>query len=307
MHDPTSRLPSYLLLTGSMALVGSYVALSKPLTAAFPILLLAFLRFAIAAVALVPWTPAARTEPPLTTSEHRLLFVMSFFGNFLFSICMLYGVSMTTATAAGVILATLPAVVALLSWLMLRERLSRRVMVAVALAIGGIALLQLARTGDSVSRSATWFGNLLMFGAVVCEATYVIVAKRLAATRTPLRVSALVNLWGLVLIAPFGLVQLAGFDLGAVTPALWALLVFYALAASLFAVWMWVAGLKHVPANQAGVFTVALPVAATAVGSLLLGESFTTIHALALTLASTGVILIATQRSDALPAVEAGL
>jgi len=79
-----------------------------------------------------------------------------------------------------------------------------------------------------------------------------------------------------------------------VTPSLWTLLVFYSLAASLFAVWMWVAGLKHVPANQAGVFTVALPVAATAVGTAVLGESFTMVHAVALALASAGVVLIAT-------------
>ena len=138
---------------------------------------------------------------------------MSFFGNFLFSLCMLYGISMTTATAAGVILATLPAVVALLSWLLLREHLTRRVIVAVVLAVGGIALLQLARPTEASSRGAAWLGNLLLFGAVLCEATYVIVAKRLAATRAPLRVSALVNLWGLVLITPFGLWQLGKVDL----------------------------------------------------------------------------------------------
>lgn len=294
MTAPTSRFTAFLLLTGSMALVGTYVALSKPLTAAIPVFALAFLRFAIAAVAMVPWTRAVASEPPLSRTEHRLFFVMSFFGNFLFSICMLYGVSMTTATSAGVILATLPAVVALLSWLFLREQLTWRVMFAVALAVGGIALLQLARHDDATTRAAAWIGNLLMFGAVVCEAIYVIIAKRLSATRTPLRVSALINLWGLVLITPFGLWQLARFDLGSVTPSLWTLLVFYSLAASLFAVWMWVAGLKQVPANQAGVFTVALPVAATAVGTGLLGESFTMVHGVALALASAGVVLIAT-------------
>jgi drug/metabolite transporter (DMT)-like permease len=299
MSAPTPRYTAFLLLAGSMALVGTYVALSKPLTAAIPVFALAFLRFAIAAVAMVPWTLPARGEPPLSRTEHRLFFVMSFFGNFLFSICMLYGVSMTTATAAGVILATLPAVVALLSWALLRERLSRRVLLAVGLAVGGIALLQLARPAAESTRGATLLGNLLMFGAVVCEATYVIVAKRLSATRTPLRVSALVNVWGLALITPFGLWQLAGFDLGALGTGVWALLVFYSLAASLFAVWMWVAGLKQVAANQAGVFTVALPLAATAVGTLVLGESFTLIHAIALALASAGVVLIATDRSAA--------
>ncbi len=118
-----------------------------------------------------------------------------------------------------------------------------------------------------------------MFGAVVCEASYVILGKRLAATRTPLRVSALINLWGLALTAPLGLWQLMRADLGAMTGGLWTLLVFYSLAAGLFSVWMWVSGLRHVPANQAGVFTVALPIAATAVGVLLLGETFTALHA----------------------------
>jgi len=277
-----------------MTLVGTYVALSKPLTAAIPVFLLAFLRFALAAVAMIPWTARSRSEAALSRTEHRLFFVMSFFGNFLFSICMLYGISLTTATAAGVILATLPAVVALLSRLFLREPLTRRGLLAVALAVGGIGLLQFVRHDDGTSREAALLGNLLMFGAVVCEATYVIVAKRLAATRTPLRVSALVNLWGLALITPLGLAQLMRYDLSTITPPLWALLVFYALAASLFAVWMWVAGLKHVPANQAGVFTVALPLAATAVGVFVLGEPFTALHAIAMALAAAGMVLIST-------------
>ena len=294
MSAPTSRHTAFALLAGSMALVGTYVALSKPLTAVIPVFALAFLRFAIAAVAMLPWTLPARGEPALSRTEHRLFFVMSFFGNFLFSICMLYGVSMTTATAAGVILATLPAVVALLSWAVLRERLSRRVVLAVALAVGGIVLLQLARPAAESTRGATLLGNLLMFGAVVCEASYVILGKRLAATRTPLRVSALINLWGLALTAPFGVWQLMRADLGAMTGGLWMLLVFYSLAAGLFSVWMWVSGLRHVPANQAGVFTVALPIAATAVGVLLLGESFTALHAVALGCAAAGAVLIAT-------------
>jgi len=295
-HRPPRTL-AYVLLAGSMTLVGIYVGLSKPLVAAIPVFALAFLRFAIAAVAMLPWTPRAPGESPLSREEHRLLFVMSFFGNFLFSVCMLFGVSLTTATAAGVILATLPAAVAMLSWWFLRERPTPRVMGAVGLAVGGISLLHFAREDASASR-ASWLGNLLMFGAVLCEAIYVIIAKRMAATRTPLRVSALINLWGLVLIAPLGLWQLTTIDLGGITPAIWALLVFYSLAASLFAVWMWVAGLKSVPANQAGVFTVALPIAAMLVGVSLLGESFTVVHALALALAAAGVVLIATEGTD---------
>ncbi len=290
----TPRLRAYLLLAASMTLVGSYVALSKPLVAALPVFALAFLRFGIAAVAMLPWVRGRADEPALTRQEHVQLFVMSFFGNFLFSICMLSGVARTTATAAGVILATLPAVVAVLSWLLLRERLGPRVLLAVVLAVGGIALLQFARGAADTAGGVSVIGNLLMLGAVVCEAIYVILAKRLAGGRAPLRVSALINLWGLALMSPLGLWQLAQLDLAGVRPALWLLLVFYSLAASLFAVWLWMAGMKHVRANEAGVFTVALPITATMVGVLLLGEHFTLLHAAALLLASAGVVLIAT-------------
>lgn len=299
----SSKFIAYLLLTASMALVGTYVALSKPLVAVIPVFALAFLRFAIASIAMLPWTFRGKAELPLTRTEQWLFFLLSFFGNFLFSICMLSGIALTTATAAGVTLATLPAVVALLSRWFLHETLTPRVWIAIFLAVAGIALLQLAKatepTPDSGSALATLVGNMLLFGAVVCEAIYVIISKRLSATRSPLRVSALINLLGLLLIAPLGLWQLASFDTGALTANLWLLLVFYSLAASLFAVWMWVAGLKHVAASHAGVFTVALPIAATLVGIFLLGETFTWLQAAALACAGAGILLISSARNTA--------
>ncbi len=299
----SSRFIAYLLLTSSMALVGTYVALSKPLVAVIPVFALAFLRFAIASVAMLPWTFRGKAELPLTRTERWLFFLLSFFGNFLFSICMLSGIALTTATAAGVTLATLPAVVALLSRWFLRETLTLRVWIAIFLAVLGIALLQLAKATEPAPESASTLipllGNLLLFGAVVCEAIYVIISKRLSATRSPLRVSALINLLGLVLIAPLGLWQLASFEAGALTANLWLLLVFYSLAASLFAVWMWVAGLKHVAASHAGVFTVALPIAATLVGIFLLGETFTWLQAAALACAGAGILLISSARHTA--------
>ena len=41
-------------------------------------------------------------EPPLTPQTRGLLFLQSLLGNFLFTVCMIYGVSLTSATSAGV-------------------------------------------------------------------------------------------------------------------------------------------------------------------------------------------------------------
>ncbi|MFY8042951.1 MAG: DMT family transporter, partial [Rhodoferax sp.] len=140
-----SRPLAYLYLALSMALVGGYVALSKPLVAALPIFLLAWMRFGIAGLAMVHWLRRPAGEPTMTPHTRALIFLESFLGNFLFSICMLFGVSMTSAVSAGVIMASIPAVVAVMSWLILRERIGLRTWLAVGCGALGIGLLALSK------------------------------------------------------------------------------------------------------------------------------------------------------------------
>ena len=289
---------AYACLAASMTLVGSYVGLSKLLVAVFPVFLLAWLRFGIAAVAMLGWLRRAPGDAPLGRRDRQLLFWESFLGNFLFSICMLFGIALTSALAAGVIMAAIPAAVALLSRLFLGERIARRVAVGIACAMGGIALLAFTRHPDAPGAAAAaspWLGNALLLGAVLCEASYVVIGKQLAARVSARRISAIVNLWGLALVTPFGAWAALSFDFGTVTPAIWGLLLFYALAASMVTVWLWMTGLRHVPAASAGVYSVMLPVSAAAVGVLVLGEPFGDVHAVAFVLALAGVVL-ATRR-----------
>jgi len=118
-----------------MALVGSYVGLSKGLVAVFPVFLLAWLRFGVAALAMPHWLRRADGEAPLSAQDRRLLFWNSFLGNFLFSVCMLYGVLLSSALAAGVVMAAIPAAVALLSRAFLGERLVPRVAAGIGCAV----------------------------------------------------------------------------------------------------------------------------------------------------------------------------
>lgn len=273
-----------------MAIVGAYVGLSKVLVAVFPVFLLAWLRFGMAALAMLGWLRRSATEAPLSRHDAKLLFVESFFGNFLFSVCMLFGVSLTSASVAGVVLAALPAAVALLSRAFLGERLTRRVAVAIALAVGGIAVVSFAKAGAG-SAPSSWPGIAMLVGAVFCEATYVVVGKRLTGRVAPRRISAFINLWGLLLVTPFGLWQAMRFDFGAVASASWLQLAAYSIAASMLTVWLWMTGLRHVPASSAGVFTVLLPVSAAGVGVAFLGEHISGVQMLAFALALTGVLL----------------
>ncbi len=284
-----------------MALVGSYVALSKPLVAVLPVFLLAWMRFGIGGIAMLHWLKKPEHEPPLTPQARWLLFLQSFLGNFLFTVCMLYGVSLTNAVTAGVTLAAIPAAVAVMGWVFLRERVAPRTWAAVGCAVAGIALFSLSKQEHSAhigqaldaknTQSLAWLGPLLLVGAVVCEAAYTVIGKKLTGSLGPKRITSLINLWGFALSTPFGLYAAWRFDFASVGWGTWALLVFYALAACVWTVWLWMTGLKAVPAAQGGVFSVMLPVSAALVGVALLGESLTGVQWAAFAIALASVLL----------------
>lgn len=281
--------------------MGSYVALSKPLVAALPVFLLAWLRFGIGGAAMLHWLKKPANEAPMTGQTKRLLFLESFLGNFLFSICMLFGVSMTGAVTAGIVMATIPAAVALMSWAFLGERIGARTWAAVVCAVVGVTLVSLSKQEllapvsvgleANLTSKNSIFGTFLLLCAVLCEAAYAVIGKKLVGALSPKRITALINLWGFALVTPLGLWAMWQFDFSTVAAPSWLLLVFYSLAASVWTVWLWMTGLKTIPAGQAGVFTVFLPVSAAAVGVVFLGESLSGLQALAFGVALLGVVL----------------
>jgi drug/metabolite transporter (DMT)-like permease len=290
---------AYFSLAASMSLVGSYVALSKPLVAVFPVFLLAWLRFGIGGLAMWRWLQKPADEPPLSSRTRGLLFLESFLGNFLFSICMLFGVALTTAVSAGVVMSSIPAVVAVLSRVFLKERIGKRTLAGIACAAVGIGLFSVQKSAGAdpggssglLGLSKPFWGNVLVFAAVVCEASYVVIGKRLTDGLSPKRISAIINLLGFALVTPLGLWMAKDFDFSTVSTPVWGLLVFYALAASMWTVWLWMSGLKSIPASRAGVFTIMLPISAAAIGVLFMGETLTPMQLLAFGIALLGLVL----------------
>ena len=126
---------------------------------------------------------------------------------------------------------------------------------------------------------------------MLCEATYAVIGKKLTASVSPKRITALINLWGFALSAPAGLYLAWQFDFAQVTLPQWGLLLFYALAACVWTVWLWMTGLRTIPASQAGIFTVLLPISAALMGMLALGERISGMQSLAFAIALTSVVI----------------
>jgi drug/metabolite transporter (DMT)-like permease len=281
---------AYLQLALSMVLTGANVVVAKLLAEALPIALIIFLRCVIATAVLLPL--ARRLDGTLRVAPLMLgnLALQAVFGTAIYNASLLAGLRLTTALEGGLVLATMPAVVAIGGALLLREVMPGRRWMAVALAAGGMAALTLARVAADDGGSA--LGNLLVFVAVLGEAAYVLLARRLAGRVRVITATLWMQGFSALALAPFALPEI-GAATALASPSLAALLVFHALTASVLSVLLWYAGLRRVPAGTAGIFTGFLPATAALVAIAVLGEAVTATHAVGFAL-MMGSVAVAT-------------
>ncbi|MFZ6761935.1 MULTISPECIES: DMT family transporter [Acetobacterales] len=283
-------LIAYTQLATAMALVGANVAVAKLLAAALPIAMIAGLRCLLACLLLWPLARlregGARPSGPVL----RNLAAQALLGTLLYNAALLSGLRHTSALEAGLVLATLPAVIALGSALWLRERLAPRQWAAALLAASGMAAITLTRMAEGDGGDGSLLGNALVFLAVCGEAAYVLLAKRIAGRVPVLTASFWMQAFSALMLLPFCLPVLGSVAALAV-PETAGLLVFHSLTASVLCLLLWYAGLRRAPAGVAGIFTVFLPATAAVVAVALLGEAFQPLHALGflLMLASIGL------------------
>lgn len=273
-----------------MALVGANVGVAKLLAESLPVPLILGLRCLLAVVVLWPIARAMEGRLGIGRTAGWNLALQALFGTLLYNLALLAGLQLTSALEAGLILATLPAVVAVGGALWLRESLPPRQWAAVALAAFGMGALVLARVAAEGHGSA--LGNLLVFAGVCGEAMYVLLARRIAGRVPVVTATFWMQVFSFLMLVPLCLPVLGGVA-GLAAPAVSALLVFHSLTSSVICLLLWYAGMKRAPAGIAGVFTAFLPATAAAVAVGLLGEPFTAVHAAGFVLL-TGSLLLAT-------------
>ncbi len=272
-----------------MALVGVNVAVAKLLAEDLSVPMIAGLRCLIACAVL--WPLARMIDGPVTVPRdvRTNLFWQAAFGTVLYNAALLAGLRLTGALEAGLVLATLPAVIALGGAVFLRETLAPRQWLAVVLAAGGMGAIALARGGGV---TGSLWGDALVFVAVCGEAIYAVLARRIAGRVPVVTASLWMQVFSVALLVPFCLPFL-GDVLALADPVVLGLLVFHALTASVACLLLWYAGLQRVEAGVAGIFTAFLPGTAAAVAILVLGERATASHVLGFALL-LGSVLLAT-------------
>jgi len=181
----------------------------------------------------------------------------------------------TAVTRAGIAVTALvaicsaPIMIAALAAVLLGERPTPRLALALGLGVAGTALLVAAPVaGTAAPRPLS--GVVLALGAGLAYALYVVLAKAALARTAPLPLAALTFVVAAVLMAPALLMP------GAATQLVlgWLGLLYLGAVTTAGAYALYTAGLRYVSASAAGVASLLEPLTATLLGVLLFGERF---------------------------------
>lgn len=274
------NIRAYCELSLAMAIAGSSVVFGKLITASFPVFLAAGLRFAIASAFLVPLVIIRGSgSAAITKKDWLFLFLQSLTGVVLFSIFLLYGLRLTSAVEGGIITCTTPAVLGVISFIFLKERLTLNKGLGITLTVVGIlAVNVLGSSLNSERGPMPVVGNLLIFGAVVGEALFTIFRKLLSEKISPLVTTMYVSLLGLLMFLPFSLYEVYSFDFSRITLGDWLAIAYYGIVVTVIGFIFWFQGVSKVQSSTAAVFTGVMPVSAIVLSYLVLHESFSWSH-----------------------------
>jgi len=262
-----------------MCIVGSSVVAGKLIVQSFPIFLASELRFLVATIILVPLLLIVEGMPALRKKDYFFLFLQALLGVFLFNVFMLYGLTQTTATEAGLITSTIPACTGLLSYFLLKEKLTKNIIIGIILAtIGTLTMTAPGIFAITNTYYLSLVGNSLVFGAVICEALFMILGKFASQCVSALAISTIISCFGLILFFPFALYESRQFAYERVSFAEWGLIMYFGIVVTVIAFILMQLGLAKVSANMAGMLTGFLPISSIVLSSLVLGEAISSVQ-----------------------------
>jgi drug/metabolite transporter (DMT)-like permease len=255
----------------------SFVATKMALTS-IPTFTLIFARFSISALFFL-LLMVRNGLPRFSKRDHGFLFLLSLFEPGLYFIFETMGLQYTSAPKASLIIATIPIAVLILSTIILKEKSSPARLISIVLSLAGIFILITGETGFRLSLEGSFVGDLLIFGAVISAALYIVSARNLGRKYSALEITSMQILYGALFYTPAFLWELPGISWSQISgSSLWAV-VYLTIFATIGAFLCYNFALTRVSATRASLFINMIPVV-TAIGAwILLKETLTLVQA----------------------------
>jgi len=315
IESPNGRAPSRAAIAISISLLMAIWAINflvvKVGLRHLPALTFASFRIVAAGFFMLAIAPLCR-RLPMFSSENRgsrpstyslndywIFAYLGLFGVSINQFCFTIGLRYTSVTHSSIIVGMAPIYTLTLAVLLRLERLTWRKAVGMAIAFTGVAILA-SSTGMS-QHSPTLLGDAVTMCGSLGFSMYVVLGKRVAAKYDPLTMTTWNFIFGALIVLPIALQQAVSIHFlqtwRFIPWQAWACLAFTGLFSSVLAYLFYFWLLRYLEASQLASFSYLLPVSASALSILFLGERGSYLELLGGALALAGVYWIESTRN----------
>lgn len=292
---PESRrqpaLRAYALLALAPLCWAGNVVIARGIVDTFPPVSLAFWRWTLATLVLLPFArKQAVRDWKIVLIHWKVVLLLSITGISVFNTLLYMSVQTTTAINAALIQTIMPAAIILFSRMIFKEKINRLQAVGVSLSMAGALLVVMRGQVSNLLQLAFVQGDLLMFLAIFFYALYSVFLKKRPNMHPVSFLFYLMALGSLGLL-PLYLWESIGKSTLWLDTAFAFSVLYFALFPSLVAYFCWNRGVELIGANRAGLFINLIPVFASFMAVAWLGESLEWFHICGLLLVVAGMAL----------------
>ena len=284
-------LTPYLVLAVAPLCWAGNIVLARGIVDMVPPVSLAFWRWSMAFVLLLPfaWTQARR-DWPIAVAAWKSLLLLSALGIASFNTLLYMAMHSTTAINGALIQTAMPAVIIVLCWLLYRETVTGLQLLGVGLCVLGAVWVVLRGDWRAFVALTLVEGDLLMMIAVVIYALYSALLQRRPAIHPMSLLIYTFGMGSMLLLPLYGIELYLGHAFELSAASVFSIL-YVAIFPSVVAYFCWNHGVEVLGPNRAGLFINLIPVFASLMAILWLGESLMPYHVLGMVMILGGMAM----------------
>lgn len=267
------KLSGLLSVALCFILVGSSYPIAKEAMDSIPTWTFTCITFIIGFIFLLPLTLVKDKTNwfKISLKDWLVICVLSLLGAVLYTVFLLYGLPSTTALTASIITSAAPAVVLLITVLVLRERLKLNAAVSVILAVISVVIMTLP-DGQQGGHN-TLIGLLFLTLSTIANALNIIIANKVPSNLKPLTMAAGVCLTGAIFSLPLSINELQNYHLSSITHGQMITMLYYGVFVWALPYIFFFQGVSKISAASAGMCVALIPVASMLCSVIFFGDT----------------------------------
>ena len=273
---------------GAAAIWGGMYVVSKVVLEIIPPFMLVTLRLLLGTLTLLI-VLLIRGFPKISRRQFMQVIGVGFVGYGISLSLQFLGTKQSTAANGSLVTSATPAFVLLFAWILLRESITTRRLIALLLATLGVVAVIDPRSAQL--NPALFLGNILLLGAAITWALYSVLVRKVTQNIDVLAFSLIAFLGGLPVTGSAGVWEWGTLGIGEITPGVIGGVLFLGVISTALAMVLWNTAFAYLDASLASLTFFAQPVVGTLLGWLFLGERITPLFLLGGVLIGIGLVI----------------